>query len=62
MKESSPSDGGAAGHPGAARGKRLRGTRLDPFGRTEIRRYERALPGEYLEAMNAVYAQLTRTA
>ena len=41
------------------RGKRLRGTRLDPFGRTEIRRLERALPGEYLDAMGAVYERLT---
>ena len=41
------------------RAKRLRGSRLDPFGRTEIRRLERALPGEYLEAMQAVYEGLT---
>jgi indolepyruvate ferredoxin oxidoreductase len=41
------------------RGKRLRGTRLDPFGRTEIRRLERALPGEYLDAMRRVYERLT---
>jgi indolepyruvate ferredoxin oxidoreductase len=39
-------------------GKRLRGTRLDPFGRTEIRRTERALAGEYLAAMAQVYANL----
>ena len=41
------------------RGKRLRGTRLDPFGRTEMRRLERALPGEYLDAIGAVYERLT---
>ena len=41
------------------RGKRLRGSRLDPFGRTEMRRLERALPGEYLQAMGVVYEHLT---
>ncbi len=34
-----------------ARGKRLRGTRLDPFGRTELRRIERELIGEYREQL-----------
>ncbi len=39
-------------------GKRLRGSRFDPFGRTEMRRLERELPGEYLEALAHVYPQL----
>ncbi len=39
-------------------GKRLRGTRLDPFGRTELRRLERELPGEYVEALARVYPRL----
>ncbi len=34
-----------------ARAKRLRGTALDPFGGTELRRAERSLPSEYIEAM-----------
>ena len=41
------------------RGKRLRGTRLDPFGRTDMRRTEAALPGEYLDTMAGLYAELT---
>ena len=36
-----------------ARGKRFRGTARDPFGRAEVRRVERQLPGEYLDAVNA---------
>ena len=40
-------------------GKRLRGTRLDPFGRTEMRRTERSLIGEYLAAMHAVFPRLS---
>ncbi|OUC76617.1 indolepyruvate ferredoxin oxidoreductase family protein [Gordonia lacunae] len=34
--------------------KRLRGTRMDPFGRSEIRRTERALIVEYRELVDAV--------
>ena len=41
------------------RGKRLRGTRLDPFGRSEMRRLEAALPEEYLATMATVYESLT---
>jgi indolepyruvate ferredoxin oxidoreductase len=36
-----------------AAGKRLRGTRLDPFGRSEMRRTERALIGEYRSLIDA---------
>ncbi len=40
-------------------GKRLRGTRFDLFGRTEMRRMEAALPGEFLAAMQTVHDGLT---
>ena len=36
-------------------GKRLRGSAIDPFARTELRRQERALPGQFLDAMTEVY-------
>ncbi len=42
-----------------AAGKRLRGTALDPFGRNEMRRTERELPGEYLETMAFLYERLS---
>ncbi len=41
-----------------ARGKRLRGTRLDPFGRTEMRRTERELIDEYRVQLGAELAFL----
>ncbi|MEM7340102.1 MAG: indolepyruvate ferredoxin oxidoreductase family protein [Actinomycetota bacterium] len=41
------------------RGRRLRGTALDPFGRTELRRIERALPLEYETMLGRVYPILT---
>ena len=34
-----------------AKGKRLRGTPLDPFGRAKVRQQERRLPAEYLAAL-----------
>jgi indolepyruvate ferredoxin oxidoreductase len=37
-----------------AAGKRLRGTRFDPFGHTEVRRLEQALPAEYAQAIRDV--------
>ena len=40
------------------RGKRLRGTPLDPFGRSAMRRAEAALPEEFLASMRRVYAGL----
>jgi indolepyruvate ferredoxin oxidoreductase len=40
-------------------GRRLRGTALDPFGRSEVRRLERALVGEYRELMHTAIQQLT---
>ncbi len=38
--------------------RRIRGTALDPFGRTPLRRTERALPTEYLEAVHALLPTL----
>jgi indolepyruvate ferredoxin oxidoreductase len=40
------------------RGKRLRGTPLDPFGRTPLRRAERRLPEEYRAAVERLVAGL----
>jgi indolepyruvate ferredoxin oxidoreductase len=42
-----------------ARGKRLRGSRLDPFGRLPERRLERALIGEYEASLGELLARLT---
>ncbi len=42
-----------------AAGKRLRGTRFDPFGRMEMRRIERELIDEYRSALATVYQNLT---
>ena len=44
---------------GLRRMKRLRGTRMDPFGRAEVRRVERALPGEYEAAVRLALGRLT---
>ncbi|MCF8589799.1 indolepyruvate ferredoxin oxidoreductase family protein [Gordonia liuliyuniae] len=41
-----------------AKMKRLRGTRLDPFGRAEVRRMERALIDEYRSAVDELLAAL----
>ena len=41
-----------------AASKRLRGTALDPFGKAKVRRVERRLPSEYLEALVAATADL----
>ncbi len=41
------------------KGKRLRGTRWDPFGRTGLRRIERELPVEYRAAVADLLAGLT---
>jgi len=41
------------------RGRRLRGTVLDPFGTPKVRRVERALPGEYEELLREALAKLT---
>ncbi len=53
---------GAWAEPGVrllARGKRLRGTPADPFGRTELRRLEQELPGEYAAAIDKALGTLT---
>jgi indolepyruvate ferredoxin oxidoreductase len=39
--------------------RRLRGTRLDPFGRAKVRRIERELIGEYEEIVAEALAHLT---
>ena len=41
------------------RARRLRGTKLDPFGHAEVRRVERALIGEYEEIVAEALAKLT---
>jgi indolepyruvate ferredoxin oxidoreductase len=45
-----------------ARGKRLRGTWADPFGRAALRRTERELPGEYAAAIERVLAAVRGSA
>jgi indolepyruvate ferredoxin oxidoreductase len=40
-------------------GRRLRGTPLDPFGRSAVRRVERALPGEYMTLVEQALAKLS---
>jgi indolepyruvate ferredoxin oxidoreductase len=42
-----------------ARGKRFRGTPLDLFGRTALRRTERQLPGEYRAALERILPDVT---
>jgi indolepyruvate ferredoxin oxidoreductase len=44
---------------GLARGKRLRGTPLDPFGHTEIRRMERQLRDSYAAMIERLTGSLT---
>ena len=44
---------------GAAQGPTARGTKLDPFGRTEERRIERELITEYPELVDRVLARLS---
>lgn len=53
---------GAWAEPGVrvlARSKRLRGTALDPFRWPRVRRVERQLPAEYVEAIDRVLDRLS---
>ncbi len=55
-------DIGSWAEPGVkllAKGKRLRGTRLDPFGRAHVRRVERELPDEYIAAVDRALGVLS---
>ncbi|MBT5866513.1 MAG: 2-oxoacid ferredoxin oxidoreductase, partial [Ilumatobacter sp.] len=54
-----PEAAGRAMFEGLKRTKRMRGTRLDPFGRTEERRIERQLIDEYRELLVRVAAKVT---
>lgn len=49
----------APGFAALQRGKRLRGTPLDPFGRTPLRRLERELPDEYRTVVYRLLARLS---
>jgi indolepyruvate ferredoxin oxidoreductase len=42
-----------------AAGRRLRGTPFDPFGRTQVRRTERSLVGEYRAVIGQLLSALT---
>src|SRR5262249_39473108 len=42
-----------------AKGKRVRGTPVDPFGYRHARRLERELPGEYVAAVDRALARLS---
>ncbi len=42
-----------------ARAKKIRGSALDPFGRAEVRRVERELPVEYIDAIDQVLGVLS---
>ncbi|MEZ5228507.1 MAG: DUF6537 domain-containing protein [Acidimicrobiales bacterium] len=44
-----------------AKGKRLRGTKLDPFRFPEVRRIERELPGEYRTTIDELVAGVDET-
>ena len=57
-KTAFPAAVGRASFQALRRGKRLRGTRLDPFGRTEERRLERQLVEEYPVLVDRVLASL----
>ena len=42
-----------------SKGRRLRGTAFDPFGRAEVRRLERTLVAEYRSAIDRILADLS---
>ena len=54
-----PESAGRAMFAGLKRTKRMRGTRLDPFGRTEERRIERQLIDEYRDLLVTVSGKVT---